>query len=97
MRYTCNQKAFLPADELKNIRWSVSDDKEGHDLVLGMAKKHDKKRAEFTRAAQYLGMYYIAMAEGDIATARKIEKRLIDHGILPKERLVIKEELLKTA
>lgn len=94
MRYATHNNSHLPAEKLKECRWSVSDDEEGHNLILSMARSRDEKRAPFTRGATYLGMYYMAVADGDTALARKIEARLVEHGIFPNEKVYVGQNTL---
>jgi hypothetical protein len=87
-----NRPSYLPADQIKEVRWSVSVNEEGHDLVQFMAEEHDSKRAVFSRAAMYLGMYHLAVSEGRQDLARKLEKHLNDHGIYPRESVIVRSE-----
>lgn len=99
IRFTTNynRTSYLPADQIKDIPFTVRLNEEGHDLVQEMTQDHDSKRAVFSRAAMYLGMYHLAVSEGRLDLARKLEKHLNDHCIYPRENIIVRNEEQKTA
>lgn len=99
MRFTTNQAKsthFLPADQLRDIRYSLSLNEEEGKAVQDFVREIGAKRAEISREAMLVGMWHFAVRNGLKEKQQQLAKILVKHNILPDENVVIVSKLQKT-